>query len=185
MYVIIVWYKSLLSFRLSHWYTWSEAPLLIVQHTSQAYCGYFLHISIAYGVEFCKQATSITFISPLSNVGLEIYLSILVLLTLFDCNCWCCVASVMSNSVRPHRRQPTRLPVPGILQARTLEWVAISFSNAWKWKVKVKSFSHVRLLETPWTAAYQAPPSMGFSNFLFKKLGLFHKFMNKNAFHSL
>ena len=54
-------------------------------------------------------------------------------------------------------------PVPGILQARTLEWVAISFSNAWKWKVKVKSFSHVRLLATPWIAAYQAPPSMGFS----------------------
>ena len=53
--------------------------------------------------------------------------------------------------------------VPGILQARTLEWVAISFSNAWKWKVKVKSLSRVRLLETPWTAAYQAPPSMGFS----------------------
>ena len=53
--------------------------------------------------------------------------------------------------------------VPGILQARTLEWVAISFSNAWKWKVKVKSFSRVRLLATPWTAAYQAPPSMGFS----------------------
>ena len=51
----------------------------------------------------------------------------------------------------------------GILQARTLEWVAISFSNAWKWKVKVKSFSHVQLLATPWTAAYQAPPSMGFS----------------------
>ena len=53
--------------------------------------------------------------------------------------------------------------VPGILQARTLEWVAISFSNAWKWKVKVKSFSRVRLLATPWTAAYQAPLSMGFS----------------------
>ena len=54
-------------------------------------------------------------------------------------------------------------PVPGILQARTLEWVAISFSNAWKWNVKVKSPSHVQLLATPWTAAYQAPPSMGFS----------------------
>ena len=53
--------------------------------------------------------------------------------------------------------------VPGILQARTLEWVAISFSNAQKWKVKVKSLSHVRLFMTPWTAAYQAPPSMGFS----------------------
>ena len=58
---------------------------------------------------------------------------------------------------------PPSFPVPGILQARTLEWVAISFSNASKWKVKVKSLSHVRLLATPWTAAYQAPPSMGFS----------------------
>ena len=53
-------------------------------------------------------------------------------------------------------------PVPGILQARTLEWVAISFSNAGKWKVKGKSLSHVRLFVTPWTAAHQAPPSMGF-----------------------
>ena len=53
--------------------------------------------------------------------------------------------------------------VPGILQARTLEWVAIYFSIVWKWKVKVKSLSHVRLVATPWTAAYQAPPSMGFS----------------------
>ena len=69
----------------------------------------------------------------------------------------------MSDSVRPHRRQLTRLPVPGILQARTLEWVAISFSNAWKWKVKVKSLSHVRLLATPRPIAHQAPLSMGFS----------------------
>ena len=53
--------------------------------------------------------------------------------------------------------------IPGILQARTLEWVAISSSKAWKWKVKVKSLSRVWLLATPWTAAYQAPPSMGFS----------------------
>ena len=58
---------------------------------------------------------------------------------------------------------PPGSPAPGILQARTLEWVAISFSNAGKWKVKVKSLSRVRLLATPWTAAYQAPPSMGFS----------------------
>ena len=58
---------------------------------------------------------------------------------------------------------PPGSPVPGILQARTLEWVAISFSNAWKWKVKVMLLSRVRLLATPWTAAYQAPPSMRFS----------------------
>ena len=117
----------------------------------------------------------------------------------------------MSDSVRPHRRQPTRLPRPwdspgkntgvgchfllqcmkaksesevaqlcptlsdpmdcsppgssvhGIFQARVLEWVAISFSNAGKRKVKVKLLSCVRLFTTPWTAAYQAPPSMGFS----------------------
>ena len=54
-------------------------------------------------------------------------------------------------------------PIPGILQARPLEWVAMSFSNAWKWKVKGKSLSRVRLFATPWTAAYQAPPPMGFS----------------------
>ena len=58
---------------------------------------------------------------------------------------------------------PPGSPVPGILQARTLEWVAISFSNAWKGKVKVKFLSCVRLFATPWTAAFQAPPSMGFS----------------------
>ena len=119
----------------------------------------------------------------------------------------------MSDSVRPHRRQPTRLPHPwdspgkntgvgchfllqcmkvksqsesevgqscltlsdpmdcslpgssihGIIQARVLEWGAIAFSNAWKWKVKVKLLSRVRPLATSWIAAYQAPPSMGFS----------------------
>ena len=63
----------------------------------------------------------------------------------------------------PTDSSPPGSTVPGILQARTLEWVAISFSNAWKWKVKVKSLSHVWLLATPWTAAYQSPPSRGFS----------------------
>ena len=58
---------------------------------------------------------------------------------------------------------PSGSPVPGILQARTLEWVAISFSNAWKWKVKGKSLIHVQLFTTPWTATHQAPLSMGFS----------------------
>ena len=63
----------------------------------------------------------------------------------------------------PIDSSPPASPIPGILQARTLEWVAISFPKAWKWRVKVKSFSRVRLLVTPWTAAYQAPPSKGFS----------------------
>ena len=61
----------------------------------------------------------------------------------------------------PTDSSPPGSPVPGILQARTLEWVAISLSNAWKWKVKGKLLSNVWLLVTPWTAAYQAPPSMG------------------------
>ena len=63
----------------------------------------------------------------------------------------------------PRDGSPPGSAVPGILQARTLEWVAISFSNAWKWKVKVKLLSRVRLFATPWTAAHQAPLSMGFS----------------------
>ena len=63
----------------------------------------------------------------------------------------------------PRDGSPSVSPVPGILQARTLEWVAISSSSAWKWKVKGKSLSPVWLVATPWTAAHQAPPSMGFS----------------------
>ena len=63
----------------------------------------------------------------------------------------------------PTDGSPRGSPVPGILQTRTLDWVAISFSKAWKWKVKVKLLSRVRLSATPWTAAYQAPPSMGLS----------------------
>ena len=63
----------------------------------------------------------------------------------------------------PTDGSPPGSTVPGILQTRTLEWVAISFSNAWKWKNKVKSLSRVWLLATPWTAAHQVPPSMGFS----------------------
>ena len=63
----------------------------------------------------------------------------------------------------PIDSSPPGSPIPGILQARTLEWVVISFSNAWKWTVKVKLLSRVRLFATPWTIAYQAAPSMGFS----------------------
>ena len=83
---------------------------------------------------------------------------------------WCIAAAAAAKSLQscptlcyPIDGSPPGSPVPGILQARTLEWVAISFSNAWKWKVKVKSLSRVQLLATPWSAAYQAPPSMGFS----------------------
>ena len=64
----------------------------------------------------------------------------------------------------PRDGSPPGSSVPGILQARTLKWVAISFSNAWKWKVKVKSLSLIRLFPTPWTVAYQAPPFIWFSS---------------------
>ena len=81
---------------------------------------------------------------------------------------WLCAAAAAAKSLQscptlcdPIDGSPPGSTVPGILQARTLEWVAISFSNAWKWKVK--SLSCIQLLATPWTAAYQAPPSMGFS----------------------
>ena len=81
---------------------------------------------------------------------------------------WCAAAAAKSlqscpTLCDPTDSSPSGSPVPGILQARTLEWVTISFSNAWKWKVKVKSLSRVRLFVTPRTAAYQAPLSMGFS----------------------
>ena len=84
--------------------------------------------------------------------------------------CKCSAAAAAAESLQacptlcdPVDGSPPGSPVPGILQARTLEWVAISFSNAGKCKVRVKSLSRVRLLATPWTAAHQAPPSMGFS----------------------
>ena len=77
----------------------------------------------------------------------------------------------------PIAGSPPGSPVPGILQARTLEWVAISFSSAWKWKVKVKSLSRVWLLATPWTAAHQAPPPfcrpLLFLHSIFPSFGVF------------
>ena len=73
------------------------------------------------------------------------------------------VAKSRQTLCDPIDGSPPGSHVPGILQARTLEWVAISFSNARKWKVKVKSLCCVQLLATPWTTAHQAPPSMGFS----------------------
>ena len=84
------------------------------------------------------------------------------------CHFACCAAAAKSlqscpTLCGPIDDSPPGSSVPGILQARILEWVAISFSNAGKWKVKGKLLSRVRLFTTPWTAAYQAPLSMGFS----------------------
>ena len=83
---------------------------------------------------------------------------------------WCCNAATAAKSLQscptlcdPIDSSPSGSPVPGTLRTRTLEWVAISFSSAWKWKRKGKSPSHVQLLATPRTAAQQAPPSTGVS----------------------
>ena len=105
---------------------------------------------------------------------LPIYLSSQLLATTVSTSCFYefdySAAAAAAKSLQsyptlcnPIDGSPPGSPVPGILQARTLEWVAISFSNAGKVKVKVKSLSRVRPLVTPWTAAHQAPPSMGFS----------------------
>ena len=88
---------------------------------------------------------------------------------LFGCTSWEVQAAAAKSLQKcptlcdPIDGSPPGSPIPRILQARTLEWAALSFSNAWKWKVKVKSLSHVRLLASPWTEAHQAPMSMGFS----------------------
>ena len=84
----------------------------------------------------------------------------------YNNNYWLAAAKSLQSCptlCNPIDSGPPGSPIPGILQARTLEWVAISFSSAWEGKVKVKSLSRVRLFATPWSAAYQAPPSMGFS----------------------
>ena len=90
--------------------------------------------------------------------------------SLLDREFWFCPVAAAAKSRRSCptlcdsiEGSPPGSSFPGNLQARTLKWVVISFSNAWKWKVKVKSLSRVRLFTTPWTAAHQAPPSMWFS----------------------
>ena len=95
---------------------------------------------------------------PAAHAFQPLLLLLLLLLSHFSCVRLCAAPETAA-----HEAPVAPASIPGILQARTLEWVAISFSNTWKWKMKVKSLSRVRLLATPWIAAYQAPPSMGFS----------------------
>ena len=118
------------------------------------------HLSVKTELSIIRTIPPVDFSQPYSlPFGRQIFLNplllLLLLLSRFSCVLTLC-DPIDSSS-------PPGSPVPGILQARVLEWVAISFSNAWKWKVKGKSLRCVRLLVTPWTAAYQAPPSMGFS----------------------
>ena len=116
-------------------------------------------IPITYGQIFCS-----------TSLSTDCYTSYMSYHVVYHQNSSYCVSADATKSLQscptlcdPTDGSPPGSPVPGILQARILDWVAISFSNAWKWKVKVKSLSRVRLLATPWTAAYQAPPSMGFA----------------------
>ena len=108
-----------------------------------------------------------TFLSLLHSLGILDHMCIGSVLGSLLCSIGlCCSAKLLQScpTLCDHiEGSPPGSPVPGILQARTLEWVAISFSNPWKWKVKVKMLSRIQLLGTPWTAAYQAPPSVGFS----------------------
>ena len=104
--------------------------------------------------------------SPISTIHSKYSLHSAI--TLMDSNVFLVAAAAKSlqscpTLCDPIDSSPPGSPIPGILQARTLEWVAISFSNAWKWKEKAKLFSRVQLFQTPWTVAYQAPLSMGFS----------------------
>ena len=126
---------------------------------------------------FKERSWNVRIIKPkVGKTNVELYFGYIIsfywtlrqLLCLF--NAWILGTAAAAKSLQscptlcyPIDSSPPGSPIPGILQARTLEWVAISFSNAWKWKVKVKSLNHVRLLATPWTAAYQAPLSTGFS----------------------
>ena len=105
-----------------------------------------------------------------SSIGASVWSHHYYSTSKWTCTWWICIAAAAAKSLQscptlcdPIDGSPPGSAVPGILQARILEWVAISFSNAWKWKVKVKSLSRVRLLATPRTVAHQAPPSMGFS----------------------
>ena len=112
------------------------------------------HRHFPFQADFRKSVMKLLrwFILLCLDLGVHVSLSFLPLLyTLSDYLAAAAKSLQSCPTLRPHRRQPTRLPCPGILQARTLEWVAISFSNAWKWKVKGKSLSCVRLLGTPWT----------------------------------
>ena len=114
-------------------------------------------LNLHYSVEWkCQERISFSHSALRWNAFSLLPLSMILLLLLL-------LSHFSPTLCDPIDGSPPGSPVPGILQTRTLEWVAVSFSNAWKWKVKVKSLNHARLLVTPWTAAYQAPPSMGFS----------------------
>ena len=152
-------------------------------------------------VQCCKGKYSIAYRLGASSLALVLYYSKFKLLFSIWLGLLFYHKSAAAKSLQscptlcnPIDGNPSGSPIPGILQARTLEWVAISFSNAGKWKVKVKLLSRVRLLVTPWTAAYQAPLSMGFSrpeywsgvsSFIYSYISKYSTDIESLPFHSL
>ena len=134
---------------------------LIISDVQQLLCIYWPYVYILWKKNVWFSSATIL------KVYLFVYLQLSCLSSLHILDIATAIAAKSLQSCPtlcdPIDGSPPGFPVPGILQARILEWVAISFSNAWRWKVKVKSLSPVRLWATPWTAAYRAPPSMGFS----------------------
>ena len=136
----------------------SGTSIIILLHRYHIICFEFLWFGLSFVInhyfcfrEACKWIFTIGFaMSIIMQWVLTLNLSKRV------CYAMLCYAKSLQSCPTlwdPRDGSPPGSPVPGILQARTLEWAAISFSNAWKWKVKVKSLSHVRLLATPWIAA--------------------------------
>ena len=141
---------------LGHERLWSEKVITEIQwpnyRSHWIYCIIFYKLPIWYMyIQYIH--TNYLYVNTVVTIHITIYINAAAAKSLQSCPTLC----------DPIDGSPSGSPVPGILQARTREWVAISFANAWKWKVKVESLSRVRLLATPWTAAYQAPLSMGFS----------------------
>ena len=122
-----------------------------VVHTQEYPWGEEIHVSIMHAVKCYR---------PLEHWALKCINSVLTHAAAAAAAKWSQSRLTLCD---PTDSSPPGCSIPGILQSRILKWVAISVSNAWKWKVKVKSLSRVRLFETPWTAAYQALSSMGFS----------------------
>ena len=157
------WVTSLSLFTFMHWRRkWQPTPVFLPGESQRQWAPVY---GVAQSRTWLKRLSS----SSSSNICIIFYgrkKSSKEFLLLF----YTAAAATAAKSLQscptlcdPIDASPLGSSVPGILQARILEWAAISFSNAWKWKVKVKSLSHAQLLATPWTAAHQAPSSMGFS----------------------
>ena len=163
---------------LNDWYNWlSDTSLLCHLHHRSHYimmslcmcvCVFLRHLSpplFAHTLQSCPTLCSPTDSSPPGSCVPGILQAKTLEWAAISFSNACMHAKLLQSCPTPCYpidSSPPGSPIPGILQAKTLEWAAISFSNARRWKVKVKSLSRVRLFSTPWIAAHQALPSMGF-----------------------